>query len=299
VSVRTSSGACGALGSVQGGSVALPSSRIQARVPAGETSGSHCGERRSGWQSGNWLSDRRTGTTPRRADIFALSAMTSGHHSRVHTETIRPCSVRVHTAIPRSVTDDRIKLEPPAHTWSQSARTPSTAVVPFVRFLPGARHLPAQTPSPTTRGGRCWTRFGPTASLSPFLAEQLIGEVGSRASHGRDHRRVCVHRERCAAVAKSLAHGLYVHAGREQLRRVRVAKVVEPRARQPELGDDAAEVRRDPMPLTQPPVGQPPNSTCSVPAVRAPVAARRPSTAEPASLQGPEFSTRAEPHPPA
>jgi hypothetical protein len=158
VGVRTSSGACGALGSVQGGSVALPSSRIQARVPAGETSGSHCGERRSGWQSGNWLSDRRTGTTPRRADIFALSAMTSGHHSRVHTETIRPCSVRVLTAIPRSVTDDRIKLEPPAHTWSQSARTPSTAVVPFVRFLPGAR-LTSKNALPAVRKGRSCGHF--------------------------------------------------------------------------------------------------------------------------------------------
>jgi hypothetical protein len=166
VGVRTSSGACGALGSVQGGSVALPSSRIQARVPAGETSGSHCGERRSGWQSGNWLPDRRTGTTPRRADIFALSAMTSGHHSRVHTETIRPCSVRVRTAIPRSVTDDRIKLEPPAHTWSQSARTPSTAIVPFVRFLPGARDLAAQTPSPDRpRRALLWPDCGQAVSV--------------------------------------------------------------------------------------------------------------------------------------
>jgi hypothetical protein len=51
--------------------------------------------------------------------------------------------------------------------------------------------------------------------------------------------------KRCAAVAKLLAHGLHVHAGREQLRRVRVSKVVEARARQPELGDDAAKVRRD------------------------------------------------------
>jgi hypothetical protein len=32
--------------------------------------------------------------------------------------------------------------------------------------------------------------FGPTALLSPLLAEQLIGGVGSGASHGRDHRRV-------------------------------------------------------------------------------------------------------------
>jgi hypothetical protein len=75
-----------------------------------------------------------------------------------------------------------------------------------VRFLPGARDLPAQTPSSSHRGGRCWTHFGPTEPLSPLLAERLIGGAGSRTSHGRHHRRVCVHRETmccCGQVACS------------------------------------------------------------------------------------------------
>jgi hypothetical protein len=179
----------------------------------------------------------------------------------------------------------------------------------------GARHLPAQTPSPARSRGRCWATLGPALldraedapgveqvplpnspiriarrralgslpvrlhrceleyrtahrgrldrpparvpsrrgatpsgvrarsrpSCSPF-AEQLIGGVRGRPTHPRDHGRVDVHREARARVAQPLEHGLDVYAGGQQLRRMRLSQVVEPRPRYSEFLDHAAEV---------------------------------------------------------
>ena len=76
---------------------------------------------------------------PHRADIFAfLCHGESPPLPSAHPDDLT-YGVRVLTVIPRSVMEDRIKLELPGHTWPQRAPTPSTAVVPFVRFGPRKR----------------------------------------------------------------------------------------------------------------------------------------------------------------
>jgi len=76
---------------------------------------------------------------PRRADIFAvLCHGESPPLPSAHPDDLT-YGVRVLTVIPRSVMEGRIKLELPGHRWPQRAPTPSTAVVPFVRFGPRKR----------------------------------------------------------------------------------------------------------------------------------------------------------------
>jgi hypothetical protein len=101
----------------------------------------------------------------------------------------------------------------------------------------------AQGPAP----GLHPRRRAPSAPCSPCpsFPEQLIGGVGGRPPHRRDHGRVVVHRERDGAVPEPLADGLRVNAGGEQLRRVSVSQIVEPCPWQLELASNTAEVRRD------------------------------------------------------
>jgi hypothetical protein len=116
-------------GRLTGASVFQDPGASTGRVGIGESFGEGGDQ---GWQCGRCRMPYEQ--APRRADILAvLCHGESPPLPSAHPDDLT-YGVRVLTVIPRSVMEDRIKLELPGHTWPQRAPTPSTAVVPFVRF---------------------------------------------------------------------------------------------------------------------------------------------------------------------